>query len=302
MKLLNSNYNSTLLLFVLFLAITSCSKPERKVDFQGHRGARGLYPENSLEGFQYALSIEELTTLELDVIVSADNNLIISHEPWLNPEICGLDSTVLADHPMAYNLYKMTTEEIQAFDCGSKGNPRFPEQKVMATYKPALSELFNVLSSTGNWRKLNIETKSRPIGDGVYHPKPKEFARLLATFLERYDALNPEFSLYDLVTIQSFDVRTLQELRKLHTGVKLCLLTEDETDPAAAMDKLGFPADVYSPNFEAVTPEMVNWCHFRRIDIIPWTVNDVSDMQRLLDMGVDGIISDYPNKYKELVY
>ena len=160
MKLLNSNCNSTLLLFVLFLAMTSCSKPERKVDFQGHRGARGLYPENSLEGFEYALSIEEVTTIELDVVVSADKNLIISHEPWLNPEICTLDSAVLADNPMAYNLYQMTTEEIQAFDCGSNGNPKFPDQKAMATYKPSLSELFNMLSRTGNWRKLNIETKS----------------------------------------------------------------------------------------------------------------------------------------------
>ena len=103
------------------------------------------------------------------------------------------------------------------------------------------------------------------------------------------------------MTIQSFDVRTLQELRKLHIGVKLCLLTEGETDPAAAMDKLGFPADIYSPNYQALTPEIVNWCHFRRIDIIPWTVNEVADMQRLLDMGVDGIISDYPNKYKDLL-
>ena len=299
MKLQNSYYNSILLVFVLSLSMASCSKPERKVDFQGHRGARGLYPENSLEGFEYALSIEEVTTLELDVVVSADKNLIISHEPWLNHEICDF---ALTTDPMNFNLYSMTTEEIRAFDCGSKGNPRFPEQKAMATYKPALSELFNMLSSTGNWRKLNIETKSRPIGDGVYHPKPKEFARLIATFLERYDALNPEFNLYDLVTIQSFDVRTLQELRKLHTGVKLCLLTEDETDPAAAMDKLGFPADIYSPNFETVTPEIVNWCHFRRIDIIPWTVNEIEDMQRLLDMGVDGLISDYPNKYKDLAY
>ncbi|MGB1282547.1 MAG: glycerophosphodiester phosphodiesterase family protein [Schleiferiaceae bacterium] len=299
MKLQNSNYNSTLLLFVLFLAITSCSKPERKVDFQGHRGARGLYPENSLEGFEYALSIEELTTLELDIVVSADKNLIVSHEPWLNPEICDF---ALTTDPKNFNLYSMTTEEIQAFDCGSKGHPKFPDQKAMATYKPTLSELFNLLSHTGNWRKLNIEPKSRPVGDGVYHPKPKEFARLIATFLERYDALNPEFNLYDLVTIQSFDVRTLQELRKLHTGVKLCLLTEDETDPAAAMDKLGFPADIYGPSYETVTPEIVNWCHFRRIDIVPWTVNEVADMQRLLDMGVDGLISDYPNKYKELVY
>tara|TARA_B100000900_G_scaffold399180_1_gene401425 strand:+ start:5288 stop:6196 length:909 start_codon:yes stop_codon:yes gene_type:complete len=302
MKLLNFNYNNTLLLFVLLIMSSSCRKADRTVDFQGHRGARGFFPENSIEGFEYALSIEELTTLELDLVVSEDKNLIISHEPWLNPEICGIDSAILAEDSMAYNLYQLTTEEIRSFDCGSKGNPKFPGQKAISTYKPALSELFNMLSHTGNWRKLNIETKSKPSGDGIYHPKPKEFAHLIATFLERYDDLNAKFDLYDLVTIQSFDVRTLQELRKLHTSVKLCLLTEDETDPAAAMDKLGFPADIYSPHFETVTPETVNWCHFRRIDIIPWTVNNVEDMQRLLDMGVDGLISDYPNKYKELVY
>jgi glycerophosphoryl diester phosphodiesterase len=299
MKLLNINYNRLLLVFVLLLTIFSCRKPERKIDFQGHRGARGLFPENSLEGFDYALSIEKLTTLELDVVVSYDKNLIISHEPWLNHEICAF---ALTTDPMNFNLYTMTTEEIQSFDCGSKGNVEFPDQKTMATYKSTLSELFDLLHNKGRWTNLNIETKSTPSGDNVFHPKPKEFAAIVATELKEAAKKYPKADLYNKVTIQSFDPRTLRELRKLHLGVKLCLLTENETDPAAAMDKLGFPADVYSPNYQTVTPEVVSWCHFRRINIIPWTVNEVEDMQRLLDMGVDGLISDYPNKFDQLNY
>ena len=256
MKLLNINYNRLLLVFVLLLTIFSCRKPERKIDFQGHRGARGLFPENSLEGFDYALSIEKLTTLELDVVVSYDKNLIISHEPWLNHEICAF---ALTTDPMNFNLYTMTTEEIQSFDCGSKGNPRFPNQKAVVTYKPALSELFDLLHNNGRWPNLNIETKSKPSGDNVFHPKPKEFAAIIATELEEAAKRYPKADLYNKVTIQSFDYRTLRELRKLHLGIKLCLLTENETDPAEAMDRLGFPADVYSPNYQTVTPDIVNW-------------------------------------------
>ena len=299
MKLLNINYNRLLLVFVLLLTIFSCSKPERKIDFQGHRGARGLFPENSLPGFEYALSLEKVSTLELDVVVSRDRNLIISHEPWLNHEICAFERTT---DPMNFNLYTMTTEEIQSFDCGSKGNPRFPNQKAVVTYKPALSELFELLHNNGRWPNLNIETKSNPSGDNVFHPRPKEFAAIIATELEEAAKRYPKADLYNKVTIQSFDYRTLRELRKLHLGIKLCLLTENETNPAEAMDRLGFPADVYSPNYQTVTPDIVNWCHFRRISIIPWTVNELEDMQRLLDMGVDGIISDYPNKFEELVF
>lgn len=301
MKVLNSNYNRVPLYFVLILIVMSCTKPERTLDLQGHRGARGLFPENSMPAFEYALSIPEVTTLELDVVVSKDKQLIISHEPWMNAEICTLDSAEAAEE-RAVNLYELTAEEIRSYDCGSKGNARFPEQKKLATYKPTLSELFNMLGRTGRWPNLNIETKCTPAGDGIYHPTPKEFAQLIHTFIERYNALNLEIDLNHYITIQSFDVRTLQELRKLQTGVKLCLLTEDDESPEAAMDRLGFPADIFSPNYETLTQETINWCHFRRISVIPWTVNEVEDMQRLVDMGVDGIISDYPNKFRELVY
>ena len=296
MKLLNINYNRLLLVFVLLLTIFSCRKPERKIDFQGHRGARGLYPENSLAGF------EKVTTLELDLVVSSDRKLIISHEPWMSPSICTVDSLLTHVNTKAYNLFAMTQDSIKGYDCGSKGNEQFPHQKTLVTHKPAFSELLDLMAIKNEWPNLNIETKSKPSGDNVFHPKPKEFAAIIATELEEAAKRYPKADLYNKVTIQSFDYRTLRELRKLHLGIKLCLLTENETDPAAAMDRLGFPADIYSPNYQTVTPDIVNWCHFRRISIIPWTVNELEDMQRLLDMGVDGIISDYPNKFEELVF
>ena len=302
MKLLNINYNRLLLVFVLLLTIFSCRKPERKIDFQGHRGARGLYPENSLAGFEYALSLEKVTTLELDLVVSSDRKLIISHEPWMSSSICTVDSLLTHVNTKAYNLFAMTQDSIKGYDCGSKGNEQFPHQKTLVTHKPAFSELLDLMAIKNEWPNLNIETKSKPSGDNVFHPRPKDFAAIIANELSLAHGQFPEADIYNKITVQSFDIRTLRELRKLHLGIKLCLLTENETDPAAAMDRLGFPADIYSPNYQTVTPDIVNWCHFRRISIIPWTVNELEDMQSLLDMGVDGIISDYPNKFDELVF
>ena len=112
----------------------------------------------------------------------------------------------------------------------------------------------------------------------------------------------PEADLLDHITVQSFDPRVLREMRKTALPVKLALLSEEETTPAEQMDELGFPVDIYSPNYEQITPELISWCHFRRIAVIPWTVNDLEQMQALVDMGVDGIISDYPNLFAELVY
>ncbi|MDA9218161.1 glycerophosphodiester phosphodiesterase family protein, partial [Schleiferiaceae bacterium] len=104
------------------------------------------------------------------------------------------------------------------------------------------------------------------------------------------------------VSIQSFDLRVLREVRKTALPVKLSLITEKTANPAKEMDALGFPVDIYSPSYELVTPELISWCHFRQIAVIPWTINDLEAMQNLVDMGVDGVISDYPNKFNELDY
>lgn len=301
------------LLFVLFTVsslsflASSCARLPRTLDLQGHRGARGLYPENSLEAFAYAYSLPEVTTLELDVVISADGRVVISHEPWLNPEICALDSAIVAENPTAYNLFRMTVDSIQQFTCGATGHPRFTDQKAMATVKPTLFELFELLDSLSTahgtpWPNLNIETKSRPEGDQKFHPGPKVFMGILANEIRLAYRFFPEAHLQERITIQSFDPRTLKALRNEFLGVKSCLLVEGKADPEAEMDAMGFAVDTYSPAWELVTPELVQWCHFRRISIIPWTVNEVDDMQRLVDMGVDGLISDYPDRFAQLVY
>lgn len=284
------------------LLMLNCTKPERILDLQGHRGARGLYPENTIVGFEHALAILEVRTLELDLCVTADDELIISHEPWFNETICEVaDST---HEGFSFSLYKMTFDSIAQFDCGAKGHPEYPKQRAVPAHKPLLRELFATIQSKGlRWPHFNIEIKSHPNGDNIYHPGPRKFADIVATELRLAHEKYPEADLLNHVTVQSFDPRALREMRKTLLPVKLALLSEDaETSPADQMDELGFPVDIYSPNFEQVTPELISWCHFRRIAVIPWTVNDLGEMQKLVDMGVDGLISDYPNEFKNLVY
>ena len=283
------------------ILLMNCTRPVRTLDLQGHRGARGLFPENSLLGFEKALEIPEVSTLELDLCVTADDQLIVSHEPWLNEQICTINDSLSGG--IAYNLYKMTYDSIQQFDCGSKEHPDFPEQQFAFANKPLLKELFAMIDDKGlRWPNFNIEIKSRRKGDYIYHPGPKKFADLVVVALNELNEAYPEADLLNNVSIQSFDLRVLREVRKTALPVRLGLITDKTADPAKEMDALGFPVDIYSPSYELVTPELISWCHFRQIAVIPWTINDVSEMQKLVDMGVDGIISDYPNKFKALVY
>jgi glycerophosphoryl diester phosphodiesterase len=279
----------------------NCTRPVRTLDLQGHRGARGLFPENSLLGFEKALEIPEVSTLELDLCVTADDQLIVSHEPWLNEQICTINDSLSGG--IDYNLYKMTYDSIQQFDCGSKGHPDFPKQQLATAKKPLLKELFAMIDEKGlRWPNFNIEIKARRKGDDVYHPRPKKFAALVVETLNELNQAYPKAEVLNKVSIQSFDLRVLREVRKTALPVRLGLITDKTADPATEMDALGFPADIYSPSYELVTPELISWCHFRQIAVIPWTINDLEEMQTLVDMGVDGIISDYPNKFNALVY
>ena len=118
----------SILVLIGSILLMNCTRPERTLDLQGHRGARGLFPENSLLGFEKALEIPEVSTLELDLCVTADHELVISHEPWFNETICTLKDS--AHEGRSFSLYKMTYDSIKAFDCGSKGHPDFPEQQM----------------------------------------------------------------------------------------------------------------------------------------------------------------------------
>ena len=264
-------------------------------DWQGHRGARGLMPENTIPAFLKALDLG-VNTLELDIAISADNQLIISHEPFLNADIClKADGTpVTKEEEESFKIKNMTADSLKHCDCGSRGNPHFPEQQKMVAYKPTLAEMVAAVKQYCSEKNrplpyFNIEIKSRPDWDGIFTPSVSEFSKLVVAEISR-------LKIKKMSTIQSFDPRALEAVKVLDKKIRLVFLVENTKDLTSNLKLLTFKPDVYSPHFMLVNKEMVKKCHKKRIKIIPWTVNEVKDMQIMKDLGVDGIITDYPNR------
>lgn len=269
-------------------------------DIQGHRGCRGLMPENTIPAMIKAIDLG-VTTLEMDVVITKDNKVVLSHEPWMEKDITTkpdgsfISTTV---ESMQYNIYKMDYEEVKIYDVGMKPNPRFPRQQKMKAIKPLLSEMIDSVEdylAKKNLPKVmyNIETKSLPAGDNKYHPLPAEFVELLMAVIR-------EKKVEDRVIIQSFDLRSLQYLHEKFSTIKTSLLIEDseERDFEGQLKALGFIPTIYSPNQTMVDEEIVKGCHEKNMKIIPWTVNDSKQIKKLRKMGVDGIITDYPDLFK----
>ena len=271
------------------------SQTTRSFDIQGHRGCRGLMPENSIPAFLKAIDLG-VDTLELDVVVSKDLQLVVSHDPYFSADIT-LDpegNPIPVDKQLQYNLFKLNYSEIKRYDVGSLGNKRFPDQQKLKTHKPLLGEVFSetvIHIKTNRLRPVNynIETKSSPAGDNTYHPPPAVFARLL------YDEIL-KYKMQEYVTIQSFDVRTLQEFRKFPIKLPLVLLVENRDGIERNIERLGFQPDIYSPNFQLVDEPTVAYCREKGIKIVPWTINELSDMEAMKKFNLDGIITDYPDR------
>lgn len=287
------------ILFILMLY--TANTLGQNFDLQGHRGCRGLLPENSVAAMLHAIDLG-VNTLEFDVIVSGDEQIVVSHEPYLSAEIC-LDkngNTIEPNSEKSFNLYKMPYSDIRQYDCGSKPHPRFLQQKNQPTYKPLLSELLEKTEAYIRQKYpqktifYNIEIKSTPETDDIFHPQPAHFAELLMGVIEAQD-INTR------VCIQSFDVRPLQYLHKKYPNITLALLVENKASVQQNLTLLGFTPAVYSPHYALLNAQAVRFLHQKGIKIVPWTVNETADMKRLIELGVDGLISDYPNRYFELI-
>ena len=269
-------------------------------DWQGHRGARGLLPENTIPAFRKALDLG-VTTLELDVVVSKDKQVVVSHEPFFSADICTDQSgkPITKGDEKSRNLYTYTYAEIQAFDCGSRGNPRFPEQQKQKVSKPLLGEVIRSMEAYRREKNLpafgyNIEIKSTPAGDNVYHPGVAEFSDLVHRVIT--EQLPP-----DRFTLQCFDFRVLRYWHEKYPAVTLVALVENLRGPEKNLAELGFTPAVYSPYYQLLTgKDAVDNLHRLGMKVIPWTVNDPEDMRRLRAWGVDGIITDYPDRIKGL--
>ncbi len=278
-----------------------------KLDLQGHRGARGLKPENTWPAFEEALS-QGMTTLELDTVLTKDQKIIIHHDSSTNPEICFKKD---GSEIVSKSLYEISLTELKELDCGAKKNPRFPEQvSVPGTELLTLQEFFTKIQTwerTGKRRflpKFNIETKFPDDSDSQVDPKIVEaHVDLLLKIVETA-------GLTERTTIQSFYLPALPIVKKKNPKIKTSALFS-LTYPQGASMKFGFGngqrqlvlrqtkeigADIISPYFLYVTDEFVAEAHRLGIRVIPWTVNEIKEMKRLVKTGVDGIITDYPDR------
>lgn len=288
-------------LFTLILLMAgACSYEQTKqpFDLQGHRGARGLLPENTIPSFLIALD-HGVDTIEMDLVVTKEGELLVSHEPWFHHHISTKPdgSPVTEEEAMDLNIYEMTYEEIKTFDVGSRGHHLYPQQEPIPVHKPLFIDAIRAIEAYVTENNLNpvaynIETKSSPDLYGIMYPYPDEYARILADELA---VLNREFDLTDRLIIQSFDPATLVELRKLEPGIAQAILVNRDEPMQSYLDSLGYIPEIWSPNFRLVTPEMVEQAHNLGMKVIPWTINTVDEMQNQLNMGVDGIITDYPD-------
>jgi len=270
------------------------------LDVQGHRGCRGLMPENTIPAMIRALDLG-VTTLEMDVVITKDNKVLVSHEPWFEAEITTKPdgSFIKPAEAMQYNIFQMNYDEIVKYDVGMKPHARFPQQEKIKAIKPLLSDLFDSVAESMKVRRrpfpyFNIETKCLPAGDGRFHPKPEEFVELIMAVIK-------EKQLEERVIIQSFDFRTLKYMHEKYPSIKTAMLIEDSdvNDFEGQLKRLGYTPEYYSPNHTLVDEELVKQCHDKGMKIIPWTVNDVKQFKKLRKMGIDGVITDYPDTIKD---
>lgn len=259
-------------------------------DLQGHRGARGLSPENTLQAFKKALDLK-VNTIELDVVISKDNKVVVSHEPYLNNEIT-LDSKgkrITKEEGLGFNFYKKKYREIKKYNVGSLGNLKFPEQEKSVAYKPLLSEVIKYTENIDSDVFYNIEIKSTPNDERKgYQPAVSEFSDLVVAQLKK-----SKLSVKKVI-IQSFDPRVIEYIHATYPAYKLAFLTY-QNNFKTNMKMLSFVPEIYSPYYILLNKNEVDMIHDSNMKVIPWTVNKKKDMINLLKIGVDGIITDYPN-------
>jgi len=312
---------ATLAVAVLFFYVSgeAMSFKNRAFDIEAHRGGRALFPENTLQSFANALSMG-VNTLELDIGVTSDAAIVVSHERKLNPDLArGPDGAYIA--PPGIPFVQLSLDEVKKYDVGqirpgSAYAMQFPDQRsVPGTPIPTLIEVFELVRKSGDTDvRFNIETKIDP-NHPDESPDPRRFVGLLLDLLR-----HQKFS--DRVMVQSFDWRTLQLVQQQAPQIPTVYLTLQKGSGATnSLDKAtewtaGFnPADygkslprtikaaggaIWSPYFGDVDAALVSESHQLGLKVVVWTVNKPEDIARMIDLGVDGVISDHPDLLRKI--
>lgn len=266
----------------------------------GHRGDAGNFPENSIRGFLSAVE-KGADALEMDVVISADKKVVVSHEPFmashfvLDPKRRPIPKKKQLDH----NLYEMEYESIKKYDAGLKKNKNFPKQKKISTYKPLLEEVIDSVETftakTGRPPvEYLVEIKSSPGQYNITQPAPAEFARLVMEVVL-------ENGIRDRTIIKSFDPQLLNQLHRIYPQIRTSyLVSKSGIDKNLSL--LEFVPDYYSPRYRLIkNSKFVDSVKARNMRLVPWTVNRKRKIRKMLTYGVDGVITDYPERALEIL-
>lgn len=273
-----------------------CKSAEEKIPVvHAHRGGAALYPENTIPAMIHAVDLG-VPVLELDLHVTLDSQVVVSHDAFFNSikALTPQGDTIPKDQMKNYKLYHMTYDSICKYDVGNRVNPSFPLRKNLKCVVPLVSTLIDSVETYVKHNgkasvSYNIEIKSDPAKDGIFSPDYRTFADLCMKVL-----LSKELG--DRLLVQCFDVRTLNYLHQKYPSVRLSYLVEDHV---ASFDeqlaRLNFTPQVYSPEHDILTEEIVRKAHAKGIEVAPWTVDDQKEILRLKKLGVDAIITNQPD-------
>ncbi|MCR5071454.1 MAG: glycerophosphodiester phosphodiesterase [Bacteroidales bacterium] len=285
-------------LFLLPLILLAACQGKPAIDVQAHRGGAGLMPENTIPAMQHALDLG-VNTLEFDLHLSQDGQVVVSHDSYFHPRYSTRpDGTLVQEEDPKEYLYTMPYDSIARYDVGQRFVERWPGQEKMAVGKPLASDLIDF--AEGYAKKpvnYNIEIKSWPgEGEGTLWPEYHVFCDTCVPLLLSKN-------LGERLIVQCFDTRALNYMHAKWPELTLSYLTEDYDggDIETLLQNLDFVPQWWSPESSVVTPENVAWCHAHGIGVVPWTVDDPAEMRRLVDCGVEAIISNYPDILIETV-
>lgn len=267
----------TLTICLLLLGAVTMADAAPRIQVHGHRGARAVRPENTLPAFEYAISMGA-DFLELDLAVTKDGVLVVSHDPTMNRKICQGPEGEAAIH-------KLTLAQVREWDCGALKNPEFKNQQPVPGAKvPTLDEVLD-LAPKGAFG-FNIEIKSDPKHPEL-QPEPRVFAQLVADAVRKH-------KLEKRVMIQSFDFRTLRPMKEIAPELQLSALYGGMPKDLVEISKEAGGTAMVSPHYLLVTKGKVEKAHAAGIQVVPWTVNSAGGWDRMIGDGVDAIITDDP--------
>ena len=255
----------------------------------GHRGCRGLMPENTIEAFNKAIDLGT-DGVEWDVVVNKDKQLVVSHEPYIDSKYCLTPEGENISNEKSLNIYEMSQDEIEKYDCGSKPYDKYPEQKKIKTHKPLLQEVFKNVDLSK--QIILFEIKSEAKDDNKYQPEPKEYASIIIKEVEN-------FPFKKNIIFMSFDKRMLNELYKNDSSLKMVYLTYSPFKSVKnSLKDLDFKPYAMGMFHPTIGKKDIEFAHNNNIKVFAWTVNKTEEAEKLKKLSIDGLITDYPDRIK----